>query len=72
MKKINELHLKFEVDRILSSEELMNHRGLYQGGKYPYESKDLMDNMLLIKLNSTYLETVDLHYRERGAFNHVG
>ncbi|MBV4412386.1 hypothetical protein J0B02_06040 [Enterobacteriaceae bacterium YMB-R22] len=68
MRQIKDLHLKFTVDRVLSREELANHRGLYQGSRYPYSERELMDNMQLIRMNSTYLETVDVHYRERGAF----
>ncbi|MBV4413277.1 hypothetical protein J0B02_10675 [Enterobacteriaceae bacterium YMB-R22] len=72
MRQIKDLHLKFTVDRVLSREELANHRGLYQGSRYPYSERELMDNMQLIRMNSTYLETVDVHYRERGASTLVG
>ncbi|WP_273827290.1 DUF6708 domain-containing protein [Providencia rettgeri] len=65
MKKIREMLVHFQVNRFLDSEDLANH--LRQGQSIErMKQQDLMSDLSVIKLNSTFLEVADAHYKERG------
>ena len=70
MKKIREINVPLKIDRFLDYEDLANH--LRQG--QPIErmtQQDLMSDLSVIKLNSTFLEVADAHYKERGFITFV-
>ncbi|EPL9572472.1 hypothetical protein MMK73_004631 [Providencia rettgeri] len=65
MKKIREINIRLPINRFLDSEDLANH--LRQG--QPIErmtQQDLMSDLSVIKLNSSFLEVADAHYKDRG------
>lgn len=71
MKKIRELNIRLPINRFLDSEDLANH--LRQG--QPIErmtQQDLMSDLSVIKVNSTFLEVADAHYKERGVITFAG
>ncbi len=65
MEKVKELLIKFPINRYLDYEDLGNH--LRQGQRIDSISQqELMSDLSVIKLNSTFLEVVDVHYKDRG------
>ncbi|OEI95065.1 hypothetical protein [Shigella sp. FC1655] len=55
----------FRINRYLDDEDLYNR--LIQGYRRDeIKQKDLMSDLSIIKLNSTFLEVTDVHYKERG------
>ncbi|WP_433587618.1 DUF6708 domain-containing protein [Providencia alcalifaciens] len=65
MKKIREMLVHFQINRFLNSNDLENH--LRQGQRIErMVQQDLMSDLSLIKLNSTFLEVADAHYKDRG------
>lgn len=65
MRKIKEILIKFPINRLLDYEDIDNH--LHQD--QPIEDikqTELMSDLSVIKLNSTFLEVVDVHYKDRG------
>lgn len=70
MKKVKEIIIRFPINRFLDNEDLANH--LRQG--QPIErlkQQDLMSDLSVIKLNSTFLEVTDVHYKDRGFISFV-
>ncbi|WP_369311335.1 DUF6708 domain-containing protein [Providencia rettgeri] len=65
MTKIQEKLIQFTIDRFLDSDDLWNH--VRQGQRLDnITQRDLMSDLSLIKLNSTFLEVTDAHYKDRG------
>ncbi|WP_369311334.1 DUF6708 domain-containing protein [Providencia rettgeri] len=68
MKKIKEILINFPINRYLDAKDLDNH--LRQGQRLDnIIQQDLMSDLSLIKLNSTFLEVTDAHYKDRGFFS---
>ncbi|EMC8778497.1 hypothetical protein VMZ82_001318 [Providencia rettgeri] len=65
MKEIKEVLVRFPIDRFLDSDDLGNH--LRQGQRIErMDQQDLTSDLSLIKLNSSFLEVTDVHYKNRG------
>lgn len=70
MKKIKETLVRFSINRFLDSDDLANH--LRQGQHIEHiTQQDLTSDLSLIKLNSTFLEVTDVHYKDRGFVSFV-
>ncbi|WP_409310966.1 DUF6708 domain-containing protein [Pectobacterium sp. B1J-3] len=54
----------FKVNRSLTSQEV--HWRLKQGQRLSYRQRELVDDMSLICINSTFLEVVDAYHKDRG------
>lgn len=60
----------FRVNRYLDDEDLYNR--LVQGYRRDeIKQRDLMSDLSIIKLNSTFLEVTDVHYKDRGFITFV-
>lgn len=63
--KVKEIMFDFRVNRYLDNDDLYNR--LVQGYRRDeIKQKDLMNDLSIIKLNSTFLEVTDAHYKDRG------
>ncbi|WP_369311336.1 DUF6708 domain-containing protein [Providencia rettgeri] len=64
MKKIKEILVRFPINRFLDNDDLGNH--LPQSQRIDRISqRDLVSDLSVIKLNSTFLEVTDVHYKDR-------
>ncbi|HAL09202.1 MAG TPA: hypothetical protein DCO67_04450 [Staphylococcus sp.] len=71
MKKVKEILVRFPINRFLDSNDLENH--LRQG--QPIErmtQQNLISDLSIIKLNSSFLEVTDVHYKDRGFISFAG